>query len=84
MSQAPLTNASEPGLSARRMIRGLLKRVFGCQHRRLSRPITPSARPGSSSTYTYVVCLDCGEHFSYDWKAMKIGRRIEQPPPSTW
>jgi hypothetical protein len=24
-----------------------------------------------------VVCLDCGKQFTYDWKAMKIGKRIE-------
>ena len=67
-----------PGLLSR------IKRVFGCTHRRISRPITPAPKPGGRATDTYVVCLDCGEHFSYDWKQMKIGERIERPPPRTW
>ena len=39
-------------------------------------PIT--VRPGSrrnkaaALTGTYVVCLDCGKEFAYDWKEMKI------------
>jgi len=24
------------------------------------------------STGTYVVCLDCGKEFAYDWKLMKV------------
>jgi hypothetical protein len=56
---------------------------FGCWHSRYSFPIT--IRPGSrrnaaaSLTGTYVVCLDCGKEFPYDWKEMRvIGTRSEQ------
>ncbi len=26
---------------------------------------------------TYVVCLDCGNHFAYDVKEMRIGKKID-------
>jgi hypothetical protein len=25
---------------------------------------------------TYVVCLDCGQEFRYDWKEMRIGEAV--------
>lgn len=49
---------------------------FGCWHKNYSFPIT--ARPGQRRseaalpTGTYVVCLDCGKEFPYDWKQMKV------------
>lgn len=52
--------------------------LFGCGHRRTSFPITSAKRSaggthsGSSKKATYVVCLDCGQEFNYDWKAMRI------------
>jgi hypothetical protein len=51
--------------------------LFRCAHRRLTRPITPVSKPGVPSGETYVVCLDCGKQFSYDWKEMKVGGPIE-------
>ena len=52
--------------------------MFGCSHRRLSFPITVrGARRRSkaaSVTGTYVVCLECGQEFPYDWKEMKVVR----------
>ena len=53
-----------------------LDALFGCWHANYSFPIT--ARPGSrrsraaSLTGTYVVCLDCGKEFAYDWQEMKV------------
>lgn len=50
--------------------------LFGCWHANYSFPIT--VRPGSqrsraaSLTGTYVVCLDCGKEFAYDWQEMKV------------
>lgn len=26
---------------------------------------------------TYVVCLDCGKQFTYDWENMRLGRPVE-------
>ncbi len=58
------------------MLAKLFDAVFGCWHSHYSFPIT--IRPGSrrsqaaSLTGTYVVCLDCGKEFAYDWKTMKL------------
>jgi hypothetical protein len=27
----------------------------------------------------YVVCLDCGKEFAYDWKAMRVGEPVIDP-----
>jgi len=54
----------------------LLDAFFGCWHSHYSFPIT--VRSGSrrskaaSLTGTYVVCLDCGKEFAYDWRQMKL------------
>lgn len=60
----------------------ILDMLFGCWHKRLSFPIsgkrgqrrTGAARP----TGTYVVCLDCGREFPYDWRQMRIVSVREQ------
>jgi len=44
--------------------------LFGCAHRHCTFPIT-AKKPGRVST-TYVVCLDCGREFPYDWQQMKV------------
>jgi hypothetical protein len=58
------------------MIAKLLDAVFGCRHARYSFPITVRAgsrrAPQAQRTGTYVVCLDCGKEFRYDWHEMKI------------
>jgi len=57
------------------MLTKMMNAVFGCRHSRYSFPITMRAnsRRGTvSRTGTYVVCLDCGREFSYDWQEMKI------------
>ena len=58
------------------MIGSLFDNLFGCSHRRLTRPITPVSKPGEPGGETYVVCLDCGKQFSYDWDHMRIGPPI--------
>lgn len=59
----------------------LLDMVFGCSHKRCSFPITVRGKlrrsPAASVTGTYVVCLDCGQEFPYDWNAMKL---VDQQP----
>jgi hypothetical protein len=59
--------------------------LFGCWHKRYSFPIT--AKKGNhvrsqaaSVTGTYVVCLDCGKEFPYDWNKMKV--LSAEPAPS--
>jgi hypothetical protein len=53
--------------------------VFGCcSHKHCGFPITLRDKlrrsEAASVTGTYVVCLDCGTEFPYDWKEMKIVR----------
>ncbi len=54
----------------------LFDMVFGCSHKRCSFPITVRGKlrrsPAASVTGTYVVCLDCGQEFPYDWNQMKL------------
>jgi hypothetical protein len=57
--------------------------LFGCAHHHCTFPITakkPVAAPsddkapsdGKPSSSTYIVCLDCGKEFPYDWQKMKV------------
>ncbi len=54
----------------------LLDVLFGCAHRRFTFPITVRGGKRRSEaaalTGTYVVCLDCGREFAYDWRQMKV------------
>jgi hypothetical protein len=56
--------------------------LFGCPHRRCTFPITSRNRSEEASHAkargshaTYIVCLECGQEFAYDWQRMKLGRR---------
>ncbi len=57
----------------------MLQRLFGCLHRRTTFPMRPPPRdavpPSGARRGDYVVCLDCGREFSYDWKAMRFENR---------
>jgi hypothetical protein len=57
------------------MINALLNVLFGCSHRRTTFPFTPVRKVGNSNgrNGTYVVCLDCGKEFDYNWQEMRIG-----------
>jgi hypothetical protein len=54
----------------------MLDKLFGCSHKRCSFPITVRSKlrrsAAASVTGTYVVCLDCGQEFPYDWNTMKL------------
>jgi hypothetical protein len=55
--------------------------LFGCTHHNCTFPMTakvrgeaaPPALPeaGKPAPENYVVCLDCGKEFGYDWQKMK-------------
>ncbi len=64
------------------MIGSIFQTVFGCSHRRLTRPITRVRKPGITAGETSVVCLDCGKEFVYDWNHMKIGKPVEKSQDS--
>jgi RNA polymerase-binding transcription factor DksA len=63
------------------MIANLVDVLFGCWHKNYSFPITNKNRAGRSAaasvTGTYVVCLDCGKEFPYDWQRMKVISGVE-------
>jgi hypothetical protein len=44
--------------------------LFGCNHRNYCFP-----RQDQEGT-EYVVCLDCGNEFTYDWERMRAVRRV--------
>jgi hypothetical protein len=55
---------------------------FGCAHKNTTFPITlpKSSHVSARGSRTYVVCLECGEEFPYDWKGMKILKSQERHP----
>ena len=60
--------------------------VFGCWHKRCSFPLTVRGKlrrstTAASLTGTYVVCLDCGREFPYDWSEMKM---LASRPRNGW
>jgi hypothetical protein len=57
-------------------MRGLFELLFGCRHRRLSRPVTPTKQSGGARE-TYVVCLDCGKRLAYDLTTMRVGKAMK-------
>jgi hypothetical protein len=50
--------------------------IWGCSHRRTTLPVTHNAE-------TYVVCLECGRRFAYDWARMREASRwsFQRSPP---
>jgi hypothetical protein len=58
------------------MMSRLIDFLFGCIHARYSFPVTPRGAMRRSQaaalTGTYVVCLECGKEFPYDWHEMKV------------
>jgi len=66
------------------MIQSLFNSLFGCSHQRTTFPLTPGRKISASAASatrsgTYVVCLDCGKEFAYDWDGMRIGRQMQVP-----
>jgi hypothetical protein len=69
------------------MLHSLLNTLFGCAHQRTTFPLTPSRKSSvfSASNHrsgAYVVCLDCGKEFAYDWKEMRVGEVMPAIPPT--
>ena len=68
------------------MMDALLNTLFGCTHNKITFPITPArnlrfANAGTHRHGTYVVCLECGREFQYDWKEMRMGEPVRIRPP---
>ena len=56
------------------MVQSILDALFGCSHQRTTFPLTAGRMNAASRTY--VVCLDCGKEFPYNWADMRIGERV--------
>jgi hypothetical protein len=69
------------------MLQSLFDSLFGCTHQRTTFPLTPGRKsavktaPSATRSGTYVVCLDCGKEFAYDWDGMRIGRQVPAAAP---
>lgn len=53
----------------------LVESLFGCRHKRTTFPITVNLgrhEDEADVQDTYIVCLDCGKEFGYDWTKMKL------------
>lgn len=66
------------------MLNSVLNALFGCSHERITFPLTPGRNfKATSSAHrhgsTYVVCLDCGQEFRYNWAEMRIGEAVGAP-----
>jgi hypothetical protein len=74
--EVPGKQAALAWLLGGHMISKLFDTFFGCCHNHYSFPITVRSRArrnaAASLTGTYVVCLDCGKEFPYDWQEMKV------------
>jgi hypothetical protein len=79
-----VSEAAQSMRSSQEEIVKILDALFGCWHKRISFPQT--SKPGqrrceaATLTGTYVVCLDCGTEFAYDWKKMRVLSPIEKQP----
>jgi hypothetical protein len=61
------------------MLDAVLNALFGCSHSRITFPITPGPRPAGTGVHrhgTYVVCLECGQEFRYDWHEMRVAEPV--------
>jgi len=67
------------------MFTALLNTLFGCSHRKTSFPLTPRRKIGNTvgRAETYVVCLQCGMEFAYDWQNMQLRKSMTLLIPST-
>jgi hypothetical protein len=64
------------------MVGKVVALLFGCRHRRMTRPITPVYKFGTPPGDSYVRCLECGKRFSYDTRNMRVGMTMptNRPP----
>ena len=63
------------------MLAAVLNKLFKCRHPRKTFPMTPTRGPARGTGTTrgvgaYVVCLDCGQEFAYNWGEMRVGHAI--------
>jgi hypothetical protein len=62
------------------MIEKLVEALFGCRHKRLTRPISAVHKPGTPPGDAYVTCLECGKQFRYYLQTMRVGTAMSPTP----
>lgn len=71
------------------MLQSMLNALFGCSHQHTTFPQTPGRRQagspvlGATRNGTYVVCLDCGKEFAYNWEEMRVGQPVHRAAAAT-
>ena len=65
------------------VIDSLFNMLFRCSHRRTTFPVTQACKTGAAASEIYVVCLDCGKQFVYDWEHMRIAKPVDIAAAST-
>lgn len=63
------------------MLHGIMDLLFGCRHKRITRPITPVRKGNDAAGDTYVSCLECGRRFRYDLETMEVGKPMPVAEP---
>ena len=67
------------------MFQSIVNALFGCSHQRTTFPLTSGRKTGTlaapGAARTYVVCLDCGREFAYNWEEMRVGGPVAQRAP---
>jgi hypothetical protein len=64
------------------MFQSVFNSLFGCSHQRTTFPLTPARKSGVATPSNtprkgaYIVCLDCGKEFAYDWDVMRVGQPV--------
>jgi hypothetical protein len=63
------------------MLTSLLNVMFGCSHKRTTFPITLRSQTSAGGTRkgAYVVCLECGREFPYNWNEMRVDHLVSAP-----
>jgi len=59
------------------VIDSLFNILSRCSHRRTTFPLTQARKTGAETSEIYVVCLDCGKQFVYDWEHMRIAKPVD-------
>ena len=90
MRKSALRRGDGTAVAMRRAVVSFADALYGCSHRTTSFPMTlhgavSGAGPQAAPSETYVVCLECGRHFAYDWATMRTTSRRAAgntaPPP---
>ena len=62
------------------MFAALGRILFGCTHRSITFPQSPRHSGARFGHDPYVVCLECGREFRYDWMAMRLSSPLTRRP----